>query len=421
MRTWMTCLAGALVVTAVGFVTFSWTRGQDRSTAEPASTPAKASPDAASPPAPAPRGFAHLPTLREQMYYSAKRGSEWLVRQNRTNGRFVNGFVPDLAMPLEGESYLRQVGAAFALAKAARFFKDARYAAVARQAVLTLLLDTDVDSQDAQVRHTTAPSLAVNRLGAAGLLVLAINELPSPGDDLLQQSEQLCAFIRKQQLADGSLSYADAEAQVGADPDGVNQYPGMALYGLMCSQRHRPADWKLDIVRKALPVYRDWWRGHKSMSLVPWQTLAYAEAYRQTREPVFTEFVIEMNDWLCDLQYVQLDPQHPLWTGGFREWADGQPKASSPQVSAAAYAEALAAACTVGGEPARTQKYRDALQRCLQFLSTLQYTDANTQHFADWYRPVLLGAFHASHQDGNLRLDYTQHAVCALVQYLTAE
>ena len=49
---------------------------------------------------------------------------------------------------------------------------------------------------------------------------------------------------------------------------------------------------------------------------------------------------------------------------------------------------------------------------------TLQYTEPNTQYFADWYRPRLAGAFHASHQDGNLRIDYTQHAVCALVQYL---
>jgi hypothetical protein len=56
----------------------------------------------------------------------------------------------------------------------------------------------------------------------------------------------------------------------------------------------------------------------------------------------------------------------------------------------------------------------------LQFLITLQYTEANTQHFADWYRPAMLGAFHASHQDGTLRIDYTQHAVCALIQYLSS-
>jgi hypothetical protein len=49
----------------------------------------------------------------------------------------------------------------------------------------------------------------------------------------------------------------------------------------------------------------------------------------------------------------------------------------------------------------------------------LQYTQANTNHFADWYRPKVLGGFHASAVDGNLRLDYNQHVVCAMVQYAT--
>src|SRR5437667_11252250 len=104
------------------------------------------------------------------------------------------------------------------------------------------------------------------------------------------------------------------------------------------------------------------------------------------------------------------------------EWAEGRLAAVEPQISSAADAESLAEACRVArqaGDLPRYQRYREALERCLQFVTTLQYTDANTQHFADWYRPVLLGGFHASHQDGNLRIGYTQHAVCALVQYLT--
>jgi hypothetical protein len=81
----------------------------------------------------------------------------------------------------------------------------------------------------------------------------------------------------------------------------------------------------------------------------------------------------------------------------------------------------LIEACRVAreqGDVGRHQRYLETLERSLQFLTTLQYTDANTQHFADWYRPRLAGAFHASHQDGNLRIDYTQHAVAALVGYL---
>jgi hypothetical protein len=412
----MTAILCGLVL-AGGLVALSGIYGQER----PAAPTPPAAPAATAVEQPV-REFAKLTPLQQQLYLSAQRGADWLRRANRPDGRFVYGYLPALKAPLEGDHYLRQVGAAFGLARAARFLGDERLAAVARQAVLTLLLDTAPDASDPQVRHTTQPAAVVNRLGAAGLLILAVNELPTPGDDLLEQSEQLCNFIRKQQQADGALATAESAEEAGAaDPDAVSVYPGMALYGLMLSQRHRPAAWKTDAVRKALAYYRPWWKGHRGAAFVPWHTAAYVEACLRTSEAAFAEFVYEMNDWLCELQYTQLDPRHPLWIGGFMTWADGKPTAAPPHVGAAAYAEGLAEAARLARAAADVphyQRYRDAAERCLQFVATLQYTDANTQHFADWYRPVLLGGFFAGHQDGNLRLDYTQHAVGALVQYL---
>src|SRR5207245_668131 len=69
---------------------------------------------------------------------------------------------------------------------------------------------------------------------------------------------------------------------------------------------------------KALPYYRTWWRAHKNMAFVPWQTAAYTEAYLQSRERPFAEFVEEMNDWLCSLQYSEIDRdlRRVLWYGG---------------------------------------------------------------------------------------------------------
>jgi hypothetical protein len=444
----------ALVISG-GAVTLSLSRGQNREPTSPDKSAApltlELAPDRLAPRANAPQSGPDLGRynpLQKQMYLSASRGADWLQRANRSDGRFVYGYLPALKTNLEGDHYLRQVGAAVALAREARFTGNERHAAIARQAVLTLLLDTTVDeprilaagfsdpapasegktSSLVTIRHTTLPSTMVNRLAAAGLLVLAINELPSPGEDLLQQSEQLCAFIGRQQRADGSLSYTDVQAAapteppaIGEDPDGINYYPGEALYGLMRSQQRRPAAWKTALVRKAVAYYLPWWRDHKNMALVPWHTAAYAEAYLLTKDPAFAKAVNEMSDWICTLQYVSLDPRHPFWAGGFMSWVDGKPAPTVPQVSSASYAEGLAEACRVARETAdvaRHKRYRESLERALQFLTTLQYTNANTQHFADWYRPTLLGGFFASHQDGNLRIDYTQHAVCAMVQYL---
>lgn len=409
-----------LLITAL--TRWSVLHGQDR---PPAATPTSNSRPSVADPLKSPPGrdLTKFTPLQKQMYLGAQRGADWLARANRPDGRFVHGHLPALKGVLEGDHFLRQAGAAFALARAARFSGDERHAAVARQAVLTLLAETAVDPNDPKVRHTTLPSAIVNRLSAAGLLVLAIGELPAPADDLLEQAEQLCGYIRRQQQADGSLSHLDNPAvKPGVeDPDGVNVYAGQALYGLVRSQLHRPAAWKADAVRKALAYYRPWWRSHKTMSLVPWQTAAYTEAFLQTKEPAFAETVNEMNDWLVGLQYAQLDPRRPLWVGGFMSWADGKPATTEPQVGSAAYAESLAEACRVArqaGDVKRYERYRIGLERCLQFLNTLQYTEGNTLHFADWYRPTLVGGFYLSHQDGTLRIDYTQHAVCALVQYL---
>src|SRR5262249_38216144 len=148
-----------------------------------------------------------LSLLQQQVYLCAQRGGDWLCRVNGADGRFTYGYLPDLKATLDTDHYLHQVAAAGALAQIASLQGGQRCAAVARQALLTLLLDTALDPNDTKVRQCTLPGLVVNHLGAAAQLVLAINELPSPGDDLLEQSEQLCAYIAGQRLADGSLRY----------------------------------------------------------------------------------------------------------------------------------------------------------------------------------------------------------------------
>lgn len=373
------------------------------------------------------RDFSKLDEFPKEMLVSCQRGTDWLWRINDLKGHFLPGYQPALNAPLEGDSYLRQAGAAFALARAAHLLGEARYAARATQTILTLLDDTVVDSAEPKGRHTSLPSTMLNRLGAVALLVLAIQELPAPQPDLLDKSEQLCNWVRRQARADGSLRCndgppsAEGGTETNDNDDSINEYPGLALYAVLRSQKHRPAEWKTELARKALVYYRTWWSGHRNLAFVPWQTAAYTEAFVQTKQPDFAEFVYEMNDWLCKFQYDQIDPRHPLWYGGFMKWADGKTVDAPPTIASAVYAEALAEArraARAGSDPARYQRYSDVLNRCLQFLVRLQYTDANTQHFAEWYRPRLVGGFHASSQDGNLRIDYAQHALSALAMYL---
>src|SRR6185503_12111697 len=99
---------------------------------------------------------------------------EWLKLTNKPDGRFVYGFQPALRVQLDGDNFQSQAGGTFALARAARYFRDGRGSAIARQAVLSLLLETMLDAKDPTVRHTAAAPHLVNRLSCQGLLISAI-------------------------------------------------------------------------------------------------------------------------------------------------------------------------------------------------------------------------------------------------------
>ena len=347
---------------------------------------------------------------------------EWLQRANKPDGRFVNGFIPALGLRMEGDSYVRQAGAAFALARAAKFFHNDRAAAIARQALLTLLLETSVDPTEAHVRNV--PIHQANPLVAAGMLLAAVHELPAPAADLLDQADQLANLLRKQIQRDGSLNVAQVGEEVKPDSlnaEAVQNFPGPALYGIIHSQPLRPAAWKLEALRQGRTYYHAYWKQHKNLPMAAWHVAAYTEAYLLTKETGFAEAVFEMNDWLLGLQYQQMDPSRAAWVGGFQSWVDGKAVMQAPDIGSAGALVSLAEGCRLAkevGDVQHYQRYQKALENGLRFLTSLQYTEANTQHFAEWYRPALVGAFHASAQDGNTRLDYAMHSLSALVQYL---
>jgi hypothetical protein len=371
------------------------------------------------------RDASKLPEPAQAIYYSAASAAEWLKRANKPDGSFVYGFQPSLRVLIDGDNFVSQAGAVRALARASRYLRDDAGTAKAQQAILTLLLQTMPDPQNPSVRYTAAPPGALNRLASNGLLVSAIHELAKPQEckDLLDQADQLCNYLREQQRADGALflSYGKALIKSGsAQVDAENA--GLALQGIIRSNKQRPAAWKLDVLRKARTFYAKAWQEDRSLTLVVSHAPAYAEAYLQTKDASFAETVFAMNDWLVGLQYRE-DAESPRrhWHGGYPRFENGKQQAGAPDISSALAGESLAEACRVAkslGDLPRLQRYERALIANLHFLMSLQYNGPKTQHFVEAYRPSVLGAFHASHQDGNLKIDYTLHPLCAMVQYL---
>ncbi|MGL4555163.1 MAG: hypothetical protein ACRC33_28690 [Gemmataceae bacterium] len=363
----------------------------------------------APPPVPAPKPEVKLSPAQVQLQFAARRGADWLSRMHGVKGRFLPGYLPALKQEVEGDDLMRQASAAAGLGRAARYLGEEGYAARAAQAALALFEDTHPDPTDPACRLISMPGDAVSRLAASAALVLAVHDLPAPQSDLLEKAEQLINAMRKEARADGSLGDADPVTA------------GLAVWAVAKSHKARPAAWKPALAAKSLAFYRAGWEKGRSTEAAHGFAAACAETYLATADKAAAAFAFDIADWACGLQYTTIDRRRLAWYGGFMAWRGGRPMEDAPDVRAGSLAAGLVEACRVAreaGDAARLQRYTGSLGQSLQFLPTLQYTDAGTQHFSVWYRPKVVGGFHASPTDGDLRIDHTADAVTALVGYV---
>jgi hypothetical protein len=215
--------------------------------------------------------------------------------------------------------------------------------------------------------------------------------------------------MRKEARPDGSLGAADPSTAA------------LALWAIIRSHKASPAAWKPALAAKSLAFYHAGWAKAKTPDAAHAFAAACAETYLATTDKKALAFAFDVADWVCGLQYSTIDRRRLAWYGGFMAWRDGRPMEEQPDVRAGSLAAGLVEACRAAresGDAARLQRYTGALEQALQFLTTLQYTEGGTQHFSAWYRPKVVGGFHASPTDGDLRIDHTADAVTALVGYV---
>lgn len=367
-----------------------------------------------------------FPPVTQFAVSGALRGSVWMSKMHQPNGRFHHGYNPALRQAIPGDHDLKQAQAALAMAQCATFSGDEKQAAIASQTILALLAVTKVAANDPAYRVPVQMSFVCNRVGFAAVLALAIYELPNPGDKLTEDADRLCEFLRRQLRTDGSVHYTDGPNDVPTqiDPAGVNEYPGLALQALAVSNRVRPAEWKKDAVKNGVAYYAAQFRAKPHPLLAATVLPAATELYLQTKLNEAVTATAEMADWLYALQITHTDSRSPQWAGGFRGFANGQATDAPPgSAETGQYVQALACAYQVARQTAdltRERKYRAAVSDAAQFLCGLQFVEANTRHFEDTFRAgVLIGGFHLSPADGNLRTDATACAVTGLLRFLS--
>ena len=333
----------------------------------------------------------------------AKAAAEWLWRMNQPDGRFLPGLHPTTRSLVAVDDDVQQAVAALALAEAARFTGDDRYAARATQATMTLLARTRPDATDPTRR---VPMSDRNRVGVAALLVLTVIQLPEAGPTLLRQADELCTYLRSQCQPDGSV-------QVGVGDDVASV--GLAVQAIVLSNRVKPESWKRDSVSKAVGFYRSALKGRPdprlAATLIPGcvDFALQPNGDRSTMTAVF-----EWADTLCEQQVVRIDPRNPAWTGGFRLTADGGPTHESA-VAVVALAHAAKLTRHVP-DLTRFHRYRASAVAGLTFVGNLQHADET--HRDGFETRYLAGGVRVSPADPTIRAEAAAHFARAGLAFL---
>ena len=220
--------------------------------------------------------------------------------------------------------------------------------------------------------------------------------------------------------ADGSVAVSGMRVEGGP----VIEYAGLALQALVAGNRARPDPGKVEAVAKGLAFYRAAFGKAPDAAGAAALAPAFAELHLQTRNPDAAAAVYELADWLCGAQYPVASPRNPSWAGGFRGTDRDLPADAEPGFTAGSCLAGLGWAYLVtarNADVARAERYRQAAQDAAQFVTSLQYSEPNTRHFENTFRAnVLIGGFHLSPSDGDLRVDATGRCVSGLLRYLAS-
>ena len=254
-----------------------------------------------------------------------------------------------------------------------------------------------------------------SKLGANAMALRALVASPDLERRYLLQAQRLARGI--QSLADASGAFEPWFVKPKYPYDAqylLTFYSGEAILALA---EYALATGDLDAMRTAvrsqrfyLARYVDAIDRYYYPAYVPWHTQSLLLLHRETGEPTFARAVGLLNDTLLTF----LD--RTTYKGRFHDPA--YPHYGPPHSAAdAVYVESLAYAFELALEQAdqmRVRRYGEAIILGLGHLVDLQYTTGMVPPSADPARVV--GAFRASVEDPEIRVDSVQHAIEAFGQ-----
>lgn len=249
------------------------------------------------------------------------------------------------------------------------------------------------------------------KLGGAALGIVTILE-GEISSEYAEELEALSKFVEAMQQPDGSF-------QTFYQPPNFENnerfYSGEALLAAARLAEFTGEQKWLDFVEQSFEYYQAKITKNFFPQFVPWHTMAYAEAWWETNDAKYVDFIFWMNDRLID-EMLETETEDLRTLGRFYNSAKseyGPPHSSSTAI----YLEGITYAYEVAlaeKDDARVEKYREAILLGARSLLELQFTTKNSAEFENPEK--LLGSIRRAIDRPEIRIDQIGHAANALVR-----
>ncbi|MEW6358758.1 MAG: hypothetical protein AB1696_20655 [Planctomycetota bacterium] len=345
----------------------------------------------------------------DDMEKAALRAGLWLLSVQMKTGRFKYRINPLLNDQDPTYNIVRHAGACWALLWLHRSTGEQQFLDAMKSGLAYLAEHTERAVQPCKFAHVRFAKKSPLGASALTLLLKAEAALSGALPPDKETMEELANFIALMQRDSGQFrGHLEAlkEKEDATPEEEPRYYPGQCMLALLQYHKLNPDNKWLDIVKKSAEVQIQ--RFTKDDFADQWVMMSLEELYRVTKEERYAAACRSMADSILKKQHKPEDVPDPDYVGGFNH-------TNPPETcSAATRMEGLVAAWNLANKMgAPNDEYRKALALAAKFILQQQFRPDNS-YMAN---PALsfMGGFHAGPTDFELRIDYAQHAICALI------
>ncbi|HVE84005.1 MAG TPA: AMMECR1 domain-containing protein [Myxococcales bacterium] len=324
--------------------------------------------------------------------------ADYLLRHRRDDGIPYTRYAPFSNALSEGMDLARFAHWVWTMTRAHRSLGRADLGEAANKALQLLLQYLGEDEGGrAWLKHEAEDAPSISEVA---FLLLALCE--RPGDPATPARARALAATLWSSI---DLHGRFATHRNATAPDSYQDYlPGQALLALGCAARAGLTAVDGSKLARAVSFYTHRFRYRRDWGQVSWLAQAFAVWSGVTKDAALADRAFEIADWALGFQNKK--------TGGFLN--DHQ--SDTPGYTTGVYLEAVAAArelASTRGDAERRRRYDAACERGVAFLDRLVYQDRDRVLLPNpaW----AVGGVRASLDASEVRIDFVQHALAALL------